>query len=98
MLGGARSRGGAVRRVVADMFGALGGAGLGLALEQFGVTDPTSPVGLVLILAGLVLGLLLTGLPGRRGAPVRPAGNPPVVARTGVEPGPGGGVSPVPQR
>jgi hypothetical protein len=42
VLLGMRSGGGAVRRVVAGRFGALGGAGLGLALEQFGVIDPTS--------------------------------------------------------
>jgi hypothetical protein len=80
VLAGARSRGGAVRRVVAGMFGALGGAGLGLALEQFGVTDPTSPVGLALVLAGLLLGLLLTGLLGRRGVPVIPVGDTPAGA------------------
>jgi hypothetical protein len=80
VLGGARSRGGAVRRIVAGVFGVLGGAGLGLALEQFGVTDPTSPVGLGLVLAGLLLGLLLTGLLGKRGVPVVPVGDTPAAA------------------
>jgi hypothetical protein len=74
MIGGARSRGGAVRRVVAGVLGALGGAGLGLPLEQFGVTDPTSPVGLVLVLAGL---LLLTPAAGLR----RPAARSAVAPR-----------------
>jgi hypothetical protein len=77
VLAGMRSRGGALRRVVAGIFGALGGAGLALALEQCGVTDPTSPVGLLLVLAGLLLGLLLTGLLRKRGAPVILAGDTP---------------------
>jgi hypothetical protein len=41
--------------------GALGGLGLALALEQFGVTDPRSFVGLGILIVAAVIGLLLGG-------------------------------------
>lgn len=58
---GARSGGGIGSRILAAVFGGLGGAGLGVALEQFGVLDPRAVVGLGLVVVGALLGLLLTG-------------------------------------
>jgi len=67
---GARSAGGMGARILAAILGGLGGAGLGLALEQFGVLDPTSFVGLVIALVGLVLGFVLAGRLGSGPAPL----------------------------
>ena len=67
---GARSGGGCLTRILAALFGGLGGAGLGLALEQFSVLDPTSFVGLVLAIVFAVLGF---GLCGRFGSSSTPA-------------------------
>lgn len=61
VVAGARSRGGAGQRIVAALFGGLGGAGLGLSLEQIGVIDPTTFVGLGIALGGLVIGFVLAG-------------------------------------
>jgi hypothetical protein len=54
--------GGIGSRILGLVFGALGGAGLGLALEQFGILDPTTLIGLVILVIGAVLGLVLPGL------------------------------------
>ena len=61
LLAGARGAGGGGSRFVGLIFGFLGGCGLGLALEQFGVLDSTQPIGLVIGVVGAVLGLLLPG-------------------------------------
>ena len=53
--------GGILSRIVGVLFGALGGVGLALALEQFGILDPTSFIGLVIAVIGAVLGLILPG-------------------------------------
>ena len=53
--------GGILSRIVGVLFGALGGVGLALALEQFGILDPTSFIGLVIAIIGAVLGALLPG-------------------------------------
>ena len=58
---GARSSAGMAGRLLVAIVGGLGGAGLGLALEQFGVLDPTSFVGLGLVILGLALGFVLHG-------------------------------------
>ena len=58
---GARSSGGMGSRILAFVFGGLGGFGLGLALEQFGVLDPMQPIGLGLAAAGAILALVLCG-------------------------------------
>jgi hypothetical protein len=57
-------------RVLAGLFGLLGGAGLGLALEQFGILDPTTYLGLGVAVVGLLLGL---ALPGRMAPEIAPA-------------------------
>jgi hypothetical protein len=58
---GARSRAGMAGRVFTAILGGLGGAGLGLALEQFAVLDPTTFAGLGLAVLGFVLGFVLHG-------------------------------------
>lgn len=58
---GARSGGGCLTRLLSGLFGGLGGAGLGLALEQFGILDPRSFVGLGMLVVGALLGLALCG-------------------------------------
>jgi hypothetical protein len=69
ILLGARSGGGCLTRILAALFGGLGGAGFGLAGEQFGILDPTVPIGLGLALVGALLGLALAGRFGREAAP-----------------------------
>ncbi len=64
---GARSGGGFVARVLAIVFGALGGAGIGVALEQFGILDPRTLVGLGFVIVGAILGLVMTGRLGSKG-------------------------------
>jgi hypothetical protein len=66
--------------IAAGLFGLVGGAGLGLALEQFGVTDPTSPVGAAIAVVGGVVGLISGLGPWRGGGeevPTDPTGTPP---------------------
>lgn len=58
---GARAKPGLGRRILSGIFGLLGGAGLGLLLEQLGVIDPTTFVGLGIAIVGLVVGLLIQG-------------------------------------
>jgi hypothetical protein len=53
--------GGILSRIVGLVFGALAGLGLALALEQFGILDPTTFIGLVIAIVGAVLGLILPG-------------------------------------
>jgi hypothetical protein len=60
VFGGARMSG-AGGKVLGLVAGALGGLGLALALEQFGVTDPRSFVGLGILIVAAVLGLLAGG-------------------------------------
>jgi hypothetical protein len=68
---GARSSGGLGARILATVLGGLGGLGLGLSLEQFGVLDPMQPISLVIAVIAAVLGLVLCGRfgPGRVAAP-----------------------------
>jgi hypothetical protein len=58
---GTRSRAGMAGRIFTAILGGLGGAGLGLALEQFAVLDPTTFAGLGLAVLGFVLGFVLHG-------------------------------------
>jgi hypothetical protein len=54
--------GGLLSRLLGGLFGGLGGVGLALALQQFGVLDPTTLIGLVIPGVGLVAGVGLPGL------------------------------------
>jgi hypothetical protein len=60
-------------RVVSAFLGALAGIGLGLSAEQFGVLDPTQPIGLVIVVGLVVVGFLTAGLFGRQGPQPLPA-------------------------
>lgn len=66
ILMGARSSGGWGARIAAFLFGGLGGLGLGLSLEQFGVLDATQPMSLIIAAIGALLGLVLCGRFGSR--------------------------------
>ena len=61
LLGTMLLGGGILSRIVGVLFGALAGLGLALALEQFGVIDPTTFIGLGIAIAGAILGLILPG-------------------------------------
>jgi hypothetical protein len=62
MLLFARTEGGCANRILSGLFGALGGLGLGLALEQFEILDPTQPFGLFILVGAAVLGFITAGL------------------------------------
>lgn len=66
MLRGGRS---VARRILDAIFGALGGLGLALSLEQFGVLDPTQVIGLFVVIGAAVVGFLSCGLFGGGDAP-----------------------------
>jgi hypothetical protein len=68
MLLFARGERGFANRIVSAFLGALAGVGLGLAAEQFGLLDPTKPIGLFLAIGLAVVGFLTAGLFGPRGA------------------------------
>ncbi len=82
--------GGFGSRIVGLVFGALGGLGLALALEQFGILDPTTLVGLAILGVAAVLGLLLPGLLNRGPKSVRLTSRSPrteeMERETGIEP------------
>jgi hypothetical protein len=48
-------------KIVGGLLGGVAGPGLALALEQFGVVDPTSFIGLGIVGVGLVVGFLVGG-------------------------------------
>jgi len=56
------------KRFVTALFGALCGIGAALALEQFGMIDPTQIVGLLIAVVAALLGFLLSGSLGGRGS------------------------------
>jgi hypothetical protein len=60
-----RSRG-VGARIGGAVLGLLGGTGLGVLLQQTGTLSPTSLDGLIVPAAGVVLGVALPGLFGRR--------------------------------
>jgi hypothetical protein len=60
-------------RVVSAFLGGLAGIGLGISAEQFGLLDPTEPIGLFLVVGLVVVGFLTAGLFGRRGPQALPA-------------------------
>jgi hypothetical protein len=57
----ARSPSSCASQILAALFGLLGGGGLGLALEQFGILDPTVPIGLGLAIILAIIGFLIAG-------------------------------------
>lgn len=57
-----RAGGGIGSRIAGLIIGAIGGAGLGLALAQFAVLSPDSVVGLVVVVVGGAVGLLTPGV------------------------------------
>lgn len=70
LLALAKGDGGCAGRVLGGLFGGLGGIGLALALEQFGLLDASEPFGIVVAIAALVLGLWSPGrLSGGTAAP-----------------------------
>ena len=56
---------GCVPKILATIFGGLGGAGLALSLEQFQFISPTTYAGLAILIAGAVLGFLVAGMFGK---------------------------------
>jgi hypothetical protein len=70
---------GVISGIAGALFGLIGGAGLGLALEQFGVVDPTSLVGAAIAVASAVVGLV-AGLGPWRGGTVDVPPEPPAPA------------------
>jgi hypothetical protein len=66
--------GGLLSRLLAGLFGGLGGLGLALGLEQFGILDPTSTIGLFVVVLGLVAGAFLPGLLHSKATPVPTGG------------------------
>lgn len=71
----ARSGGGCFLVALSILVGLIAGVGLGIALGQFGVLDPTEPVGLALPVAGAAIGGGTCGRFGPRKAP--PTATPP---------------------
>lgn len=57
-----RSTGGCLNRVLSAIFGALGGLGGALALEQLDVLDPTEPIGLFLLIGAALVGFVTAGI------------------------------------
>jgi len=83
--------GGCLKRIIALVFGGIAATGLALSLEQFQVISPTSPVGLVIVLVGAILGFLVAV---RIGAPGLPApGTPPPPTPSGDPDSGTGGLS-----
>jgi hypothetical protein len=74
MLLMARGQRGLGNRIVSAFLGALAGVGLGLSAEQFGVLDPTQPIGLFLVIGLALVGFVTAGMLGpRAGRPLAPA-------------------------
>jgi hypothetical protein len=68
--------GGCLSKLIALVFGGIAATGLALSLEQFEIISPTSPVGLVIVLIGAILGFVVAlriGAPGMPKPPAEPA-------------------------
>jgi hypothetical protein len=63
-----RGSSGIFKRLFGALFGAIGGIGAALALEQFEVIDPTESIGLFIVIIAAAIGFLTTGIFGRGGA------------------------------
>jgi hypothetical protein len=57
-----RGSSGLMRRLVDAFFGLIGGVGLSLALEQFGVLDPTELIGLLIAIGTAIIAFLTCGI------------------------------------
>jgi hypothetical protein len=81
---------GCAPKLLATIFGGLGGIGLGLSLEQFQVINPTTPVGLAIVVVGALLGFFLSGIFGPGGqkepGPPPPPAEPAVAGAVGSTP------------
>ena len=74
LIGLSRGGGGCLPRLIGGLFGLLGGTGAALAGEQFGFLDPTQIIGLVIGIAGAIVGFIVPGIFGGSGdAPAPPA-------------------------
>ena len=69
LLIGTRSGSGCLGRLVSTGFCFVGGCGAGLALEQFGVLDPTDLFGLLIGVVAALLGFVLFGIFGPKPPP-----------------------------
>jgi hypothetical protein len=67
LIGLSRGGGGCLPRLMGGLFGLLGGTGAALAGEQFGLLDPTQLIGLVIGIAGAIVGFLVPGIFGGGG-------------------------------
>jgi len=72
----ARAGSGCLWRIFGAVFGAIGGTGAALAGEQFGLLDPTQIFGLIVAIAGALIGFLVPGIFGTSGAPTPGAPSP----------------------
>jgi len=80
--------GGCLSKLFAIVFGGIAATGLGLSLTQFEIISPTSPVGIVIVLIGAVLGFVVALRLGAPGLP-KPPDTPVVAGAVGSEPGAG---------
>jgi hypothetical protein len=70
------------RRLVDALFGTIGGLGAALALEQFGILDPTELIGLFIVIGAAVIAFLTTGILGS-GSSTEPEPPAPTTPRWG---------------
>ena len=80
------------KRILDALYGAIGGAGAALALEQMGIIDPRAFLGLLIVLGAAVFGFATCGMLGggkKKPAPMAPP-PPPPPAPDMMPPGPDG--------
>ena len=65
----------------------LGASALALALEQFGILDPTQMIGLFIVIGAAIVGLLSTGILGGGDAGSGGAADPHLIAQVADETG-----------
>jgi len=68
VIGLTRGEAGVGRRFFSAIAAALAGLGASLALEQFGIIDPTQPIGLIVVAVLAIIGFVVVGLFGRGAA------------------------------
>ena len=72
--------GGCLSKIFGLVFGGLAATGLGLSLAQFEIISPTSPVGIVIVLIGAIVGFLVAVRIGAPGLPSPVTPPPPALA------------------